>query len=274
VENRGKIGGITILFSGLGMLALGATLVNSIFVVSIILVLWRATALAIFLLSRPPEKSQQSELSKSSYKGIFSQQSFLLYFVPWVMFSLVNYLSTYIELNVLGTATFTLLTAIETGLIAVFALVGGFFIDSIGRKRVAIVGFVMIGVGYAVLGLYPLNPFSWYFNIVADGIAWGFFFVIFVVTIWGDLSHTEPSDKYYALGVLPFFISKLLELLIGEDIAGMVSENALFSFIAFFLFLAVLPLIYAPETLPEKHMKERELKSYLEKARKEAEKYS
>jgi uncharacterized membrane protein YhhN len=98
--------------------------------------------------------------------------------------------------------------------------------------------------------------------------------VIFVVTIWGDLSHTEPGDKYYAMGVLPFFISKLLELLIGKDIAGMVSENALFSFIAFFLFLAVLPLIYAPETLPEKTIKERELKGYLEKAKKEAEKYS
>jgi hypothetical protein len=33
-----------------------------------------------------------------------------------------------------------------------------------------------------------------------------------------------------------------------------------------------LPLIYAPETLPEKHIRERELKSYIEKARKEAEK--
>jgi hypothetical protein len=34
------------------------------------------------------------------------------------------------------------------------------------------------------------------------------------------------------------------------------------------LFLAVLPLVYAPETLPEKHMKERELKNYLDKAKK------
>jgi hypothetical protein len=33
--------------------------------------------------------------------------------------------------------------------------------------------------------------------------------------------------------------------------------------------LAVLPLIYAPETLPEKTMKDRELKSYIEKAKKE-----
>lgn len=40
------------------------------------------------------------------------------------------------------------------------------------------------------------------------------------------------------------------------------------------MFLAVLPLVYAPETLPEKHMKERELKNYLDKAKKIASKES
>jgi hypothetical protein len=48
---------------------------------------------------------------------------------------------------------------------------------------------------------------------------------------------------------------------------------ALFSFTAFFLFLAVLPLFFAPETLPEKVKKERELKFYIEKAQKVAQKH-
>jgi hypothetical protein len=39
-----------------------------------------------------------------------------------------------------------------------------------------------------------------------------------------------------------------------------------------FLFLAILPLLYAPETLPEKKIKERELKEYLKKASKMKEK--
>jgi hypothetical protein len=39
------------------------------------------------------------------------------------------------------------------------------------------------------------------------------------------------------------------------------------------LFLAVLPLFYAPETLPEKVRKERELKFYVEKAQEVAQKY-
>jgi hypothetical protein len=45
------------------------------------------------------------------------------------------------------------------------------------------------------------------------------------------------------------------------------------SIASFFLFLAVIPLFYAPETLPEKEIKERELKGYIEKAKKIKEKH-
>ena len=44
----------------------------------------------------------------------------------------------------------------------------------------------------------------------------------------------------------------------------------MFSFAAFFLFAATLPLFYAPETLPEKIMKDHDLKSYIENAKKKA----
>ncbi len=47
-----------------------------------------------------------------------------------------------------------------------------------------------------------------------------------------------------------------------------------FTIASFFLFLAILPLIYTDETLPEKKMKERELKNYLEKAQNIRDKYS
>ena len=63
-----------------------------------------------------------------------------------------------------------------------------------------------------------------------------------------------------------------MRLWLGSYIADAVAVYTVFSFAAFFLFLAVLPLVYAPETLPEKTMKARELKNYIEKAQKEAEK--
>ena len=51
-----------------------------------------------------------------------------------------------------------------------------------------------------------------------------------------------------------------------------IDTTLVFSFASVFLFLAVLPLIYAPETLPEKLMKDRDLKSYVENAKKKAQK--
>jgi hypothetical protein len=118
--------------------------------------------------------------------------------------------------------------------------------------------------------LSPTSQFSWYFHTAVDGIAWGLLLAVFVTTIWGDLSHEAASDKYYAVGVLPFFISRFLPLVLAAQIEAVVPENAyaVFSFTAFFLFIAVLPLVYAPETLPEKIMHQRELKKYLEKAQK------
>jgi len=55
---------------------------------------------------------------------------------------------------------------------------------------------------------------------------------------------------------------------------GSVLPEASFSFASLFLFIAVLPLIYAPETLPEKKIQERQIRKYVEEARKVAEKKS
>jgi hypothetical protein len=52
-----------------------------------------------------------------------------------------------------------------------------------------------------------------------------------------------------------------------------IEPYAAFSFASFFLFLAVLPLMYAPETLPQKNIEQRQLKGYIEKAKKVSEKY-
>ena len=123
-----------------------------------------------------------------------------------------------------------------------------------------------LGIAYAVLGMAPTLVLGWYFHTAVDGIAWGLLLVLFVTTVWGDLSYEASSDKYYAMGVFPFFVSRFLPLAIPDEIVANITATTIFSFTAFFLFLAVLPLIYAPETLPEKVMKERELKIYLEKA--------
>ena len=271
VDNRGRLGGLTMLISGLGIFLVGVVNVESILLRVIILSIWRFSGLALFLI-KPSEEISNTERKHEniSYKTIFSQRPFILYFVPWIMFSLLTYLSTPIRLDFLERQHIEYLPLIANGLFGLFAIIGGFLADTVGRKRITTVGFVTLGLAYAIVGMFPEQLGSWYFHTVADAVAWGFFFVVFVITVWGDLSYDLPSDKYYAVGLLPFFISKFLQLTVEESIIGTIAPSAIFSFTALFLFLAVLPLIYAPETLPEKYIREKELKSYIEKAQKEA----
>jgi MFS family permease len=275
VENRGSLAGITMLISALGIFLLGIIHVETVLMGSIILSIWRFSGLAILLRNGRNGKTMNNKKENRyvSYRTIIGQRTFILYLVPWILFSLMAYLSTPIKVDILGKGQVGSLEIIEIGLSGVFAIIGGFLSDAVGRKRITIFGFVTLGLGYAIVGMFPEGIGSWYFYTVADAIAWGFFFVVFIVTVWGDLSYGFPSDKYYAAGVLPFFISKFLQLTVEGSIIGTIAPSAIFSFTAFFLFLAVLPLIYAPETLPKKHIRERELKSYIEKAQRAKEKY-
>ena len=274
VEKRGKVGGIALLFSGLGIFAFGfaAQVMHNNLAIGIMLAIWRLISLLLFLSAKSFQKIEPKK-SFASYKGIINQESFILYFTPWVMFSMINYLGIPLESTAAISDQFSL-QMVQTGFMGIFAVVGGFFLDSVGRKRIAIAGFALLGIGSAVMGLSTgtTNVAIFYFNAIVDGIAWGLLLVLFILVLWSDLSYGSASDKYYALGVLPFFASRFLEITIGQDIIGIFTGNksALFSLTAFFLFLAVLPLVYAPETLPEKTIKKRELKSYIEKAQKEA----
>ena len=268
VENRGRISGITLFGSGIGIVAFSLVGIGDIFTLGAILVLWRLAGLIIFLFNKRPTVPSETKMRHPKYREIFSQRSFILYLIPWVMFSLINYLVSPVSPNLADIDDIGILTLLQIGFMGLFAVLGGFFIDTMGRKRIAVTGFILLGLGAAALGISWTLPFL-YFNVIVDGIAWGFLLVLFLLTLWGDLSYTKSSDKYYAIGVMPFFISKFLDLTIGKYLSSNLSNStALFSFGAFFLFLAVLPLIYAPETLPEKNIRDRDLKNYIEKAQK------
>jgi len=171
-----------------------------------------------------------------------------------------------------GGSYLQLSTVVEDVLIAAFAVISGFFSDLFGRKRLAIIGFAMLGIGYAILGLTQTNVIGFYFYIIADGVAWGIFYTVLLFTIWGDLSQTSKSEKYFVIGAMPYLFSNFIRLLVGPYVSTFSLSGGIFTYACIFLFLAVLPLIYAPETLSDKTMKDRELKSYLEKAQKIAQK--
>ncbi len=272
-QNRARLAGITFFVTYFGFFILTSFNTGNIMFNSIVLTSVRAIGLAVLLLLRPTER-KIDESDKASYHLVLSNRGFLLYFVPWVMFSLVNYMAGPITGKFFDTDFAFISKIIEGVLGASFAIVSGFIADAVGRKRLAVSAFALLGIGYAGLGLFPGNLVGWWFYSIVDGIAWGAFYTIFLITVWGDLSQGKSSERYYAIGSLPFLLSILTRLSVGDIVAGYVAESTVFSFASFFLFLAVLPLIYAPETLPEKTIRDRELKIYVEKAQKVKQKYA
>lgn len=275
-ENRGRLGGITYSIIGIGVFLFTITL-GTLDVAGQALssTIWRGLGLAFFLLWGP--KPQDAEIRRPmrirahSYSSILREKDFLFYLIPWIMFCLVNDFEGPLLENFFGPG-FLSLTVIEFAISGIFAFIGGFLSDFFGRKRVVVVGFVALGVGYAALGLAPEMPLSWYFYSVVDGLAGGMFGAVFLMTIWGDLARTRPKERYYALGGTPYLLSALVGFVV-EPYVQRISTYAAFSLASFFLFVAVLPLIYATETLPERKIKLRQLRKYVEKASKVREKY-
>jgi len=271
VEHRGRLGGFTWFATGLGIFSMGLLTIIFTLTTSItILAIWRGIGWIAFTLIKPLEKTTKKE-QDISYKTMLSERSFLLYLIPWIMFCLINYLERPIHRNLFGDDFFYLQQMVEWGIGSIVALVGGLFSDVVGRKRVVIFGYIMLGFGYAVLGLFPNTVFSWYFYIAVDGIAWGVFALTFFMVIWGELAGNRVKEKYYFIGVLAFPLSSYIEVVVAQYI-GLIPASASFSLASFFLFLAVIPLMYAPETLPEKKIELRRLKGYVEQAKKLAEK--
>jgi MFS family permease len=274
VENRGRIGGIVFLafYVSAAFFAVAFSLFDSA-VMSFLFAIWRGAGLLLFVALKPKTITNTKEEKRISFIHVLKDKTLRLYLIPWVMFLLIDrfegpVLGSYLNSPSLDTAV--LLGPIVGSLAAFF---GGLLADRIGRKRVIIGGFVALGLAYAVVGIAPDMLLSWYLYTVADGIAWGILLVTFLLTLWGDLAQFGGKEKYYVIGGTPFYITGLIELFVTTYVVQ-IPAYAAFSLASFFLFLAVLPLLYAPETLPEKKIEIRRLQGYIEQARKIREKYA
>jgi len=264
IENRGRLGGFIFLFTNLSAALLVIPFATFNYVVnSILLALWRAAGLIFFLLLAYGKEIKQKTRRQASLISIFHDRSFVLYLIPWIMFSFTDRFGG----ELLG-------RELAEAIIGSFsAVAGGFLSDKVGRKRVVVYSFVMLGIAYGIMGIAPTVFITKYLYMILDGTAGGMLFVTFVLILWGDLSQAGLREKYYVIGCSPLFLTYLIPLFLHPYIA-IFPVAATFSLASFFLFLAVLPLMYAPETLPEKKMEIRRLKGYIEQAKKFTEKYT
>jgi len=276
VENRGVASGIiwsTVGFTVLFFAFLMSTLEPWSAIIA--LTIWRLFGDIGFLFLDKKYKTHEilGAQKAPSYLKLIRKRQMLLYLFPWIMFSIINFAEAPILEIVFEADVFAFIQLVEFAFIGIFAIVGGVIADIAGRKRVVIAGFVMLGIEYAALSAFSNSQFILYLFLTLDGITWGLLYSVFLTVIWGDLGEHYEKEKYYTLGGVPFLLSTILTILI-KPYASIIPPSTAFSIASFFLFLAVIPLMYAPETLSEKTIKDRELKNYLEKAQEVKEKYS
>ena len=275
VEKRGFVGGVIWSTVGITVLLFAFLISNlGLWEAIILLTIWRFLGGICFsVLNR--SRTKPATQKAPGYLELLRKKEILLYLFPWVMFSIINFAEAPLLERVFGAENFAFMQFVEFALVGIFATLGGVVADFVGRKRVVIAGFVMLGIEYAALSAFSTSQAAFYLFLILDGITWGLLFSVLFMAIWGDLAENREKEKYYTLGGLPFILAAFLSVLI-KTYARDIPATTAFSFASFFLFLAVLPLMYAPETLPEKTMKSRELKNYTEKAlqraKKEAEK--
>jgi len=273
IKNRGLVGA-TVFFSTqlLTVLVYGA--ISSLPTGEKLLIagIWRLLGVAGIPFYAPVKITREGR-EQCSFLIIVKEKTFLLYFFPWFLFCLINFIESPLIEQFFGHRLFDVYLMIGIIISSVSAFLGGMICDLRGRKVASMVSFVLLGVSYAILSIFQGMLFSTYSFMLLEGTAWGILYVIFVFVVWGDLSEMVVREKYYLVGSMPYLLSSWIEIL-AKPLVELVPIYASFSLASFFLFLAVIPLMFAPETLPEKMLRERELRSYIEKAKQVREKFT
>ena len=204
---------------------------------------------------------------KVKWKKILSHKSFSYFLLAYILFNVCSGLVTVvwqarpegIEWEVANANA----NVIRYLGIAFVALVTGFVADKIGRKKPVIVGLVLLGISYALVGL-DFNPTTFFYQHIFSGLAWGILIVLYT-SIPGDFALEGTAERFYAFGVIiPFILYtgingswRFIDTPPPIDIFSTILSIA--------LFLSVIPILYSSEPLSESKIKEIKLKDYTKK---------
>lgn len=266
IEERGRVSGVIILSTfilGFIVLALmsifGLDIAQSILLFAVL----RGVSFVALLFDRCDGKKQKSvavaRLPSVAYK------EYLFYLVPWVLFCVAAGLASN-----LFPETSDYASAVDFGsslryvFIAASSVIAGFVADRVGRKQPVIFGLIILGVSFALIG-FAMSPTTVVIYLIASGVAWGSFFAIFLA-IPADLSAEGSREKFYGLGyILPLAILFGLGAIPGVATFSSFSASSFSQILSVILFVAIVPLLRAKETLPSRKVDERKMKEHLRK---------
>lgn len=262
IEDRARVCGAIILTTFI--IAFAAIAVASVFNfalldIILLLVVVRATSFPALFLDKCYKNQQLMEKLPTSP----DYRDFILYLLPWVMFSnAAAMVYDFIPQTSAYTNALAIGQPIRYVCIALFGLISGFSADRYGRKQPIIIGLIILGISFALLG-FDFSPFSVLIYSLVSGIAWGLFFVVYLA-IPGDLSSFSTREKFYGLTLLPFIIFAVWSA-IPAAAFPVVSVSSISLILGVIVFLSIIPVFRARETLSTQKIQERKMKEHLSK---------
>ena len=263
-EERGRVSGVAILATFLVVFPVVAIppLLGYGLTAVILLCLVRIAGFAAFFLD-PIEREKGKG---DSWREIFSHKDFRFYILPWLMVNIADGLRLLIWGNFQDFPDFNEIVQIGYYIrylgVGFFGFVAGVASDRIGRKIPIYIGLILMGVSFAFLGY--MSTTSLFLFLVLSGVAWSFLFVVYF-SVLGDLASKFSKERFYALG----WITPISILMGFSSLAGVfeitASLNIVSPILSMILFLTIIPIIGAKETLSEAKMRQRRLREHTEK---------
>jgi hypothetical protein len=245
---------------------------SSLILISVV----RSISLLVLLLDKDEtiNKKPKVGLAQNAYS------EFIYYLIPWIMFVVAastasNVITAFTtDPSVLQTQSYDYDSVIRLGnvfryaLIAIFGFLSGIVIDRVGRKQTIIIGLISLGIGFALLGfLSPLSETIILVYFMASGIAWGFFLSVFLV-VPGDLSISGSRELFYALGTISpliiLFSFSIIDTTWLTNLIRVISATSFSQILSVILFISIVPVMKAKETLTEGKKRERKIKEHIE----------
>jgi MFS family permease len=265
VEERARVSGIVILGTfivAFATIAVSRILNFGILSTVLLFAVVRSTsflALVIDKCDRPvPIVKEKPHLPSTVYREFF------FYLFPWVMFSIASSLAWNIIPQKDYPTEIIIGNMLRYVFIAVFGLVSGVMADRFGRKWPIVIGLVALGVGFNLLG-FNFTGTSVIIYLAISGVTWGSFFVVFLA-VPGDLSVLGSREKFYALGyILPLAIMFSFSAIPSPDLSPFLSASSFAQILSIFLYISIVPVLRAKETLIESKIQERKMKEYAER---------
>jgi MFS family permease len=271
-EERGRVSGFIVL--SIFLFSLVATIIsnflgdaNSRGILSVTIGL-KLTGFLPFLLGSVEKKPNESK----PWSEILKHKDFEIYLLAYILFNVCSGLVSFIwHDRPLGpgfsTANESAILIRYVG-IAIIAIVTGFLADKIGRKKPVILGIVLLGVAYAFVGIgSKLTPETYFLQMVISGFAWGILIVVYNV-IPGDLAFLGSEEKFYTMGLLIPFVLYTAINGAGRFFIYNLKLDISSTILSIALFLSVIPILYAKETLSQTKIKEIKFRDYTKKVSK------